>query len=342
MVNKGKIYLALLGTDSLRGKEIKRVLEDKPIPSSHIEFFDTDVENEYSKLTQFQGEPKLITAVTEKALSGIDLLFLASEKKTNQKFGRLAAQAESVVIDLEESFSNDKKVPVVVAGVNADIVLSAKPRLISNPNPVTIFLSHLFYAIQKKAAISQAVVTIMQPVSVFGEAGIQELADQSVGMLGGTSLSKKIFKSQIAFNLIAQVSPTNKQGFSPTERQILRETREVMGNPDFPLSLSLIQVPVFHSYSLMLYIELAQGLTLTELEDGLQASSQIEIYSSARSHQASAVSVSGQEKIYVGQLKQDKKRPHAFWIWAAADNLILGSALNGYEIARAVAAEFFS
>ena len=60
----------------------------------------------------------MITAVTEKALSGFDLLFLASEKKINQKYGRLAARDKSVVIDLEESFTDDKDVPVVVAGVN--------------------------------------------------------------------------------------------------------------------------------------------------------------------------------------------------------------------------------
>ncbi|NOR14262.1 MAG: hypothetical protein GQ544_01015, partial [Candidatus Aminicenantes bacterium] len=151
-----------------------------------------------------------------------------------------------------------------------------------------------------------------------------------------------IFKAQLAFNLLSQVNPMDKQGFSATERQILRETREVMDDPDFPLSLSLVQVPVFHAYSLMLYLELEQDLTMTKLEEGLRASSHIKICSTTRSSPVSAVSAAGQEKIYVGQLKQDKNRPHAFWIWAAADNLTLGSALNGYEIARAVAAEFFS
>ncbi len=342
MDKKGKIHLALIGTDSLRGKEIKNVLERKPFPLDNIEFFDPDVEDEYSKLTRFQSEPKVITAVTEKALSGIDLLFLASEKKINQKYGRLAARDKSVVIDLEESFTDDKDVPVVVAGVNTDKVLGAKPRLISNPNPATIFLSHLFHVIREEAAISRAVVTVMQPVSVFGETGIQELADQSVGMLNSTALTKKIFKAQIAFNLLSQVSPVDKQGFSATERQILRETREVMDDPDFPLSLSLVQVPVFLAYSLMLYFELDQRLTLAKLEEGLRASPHIKYCTSTQSCPTSAVSAAGQEKIYVGQLKQEKNRPHIFWIWAAADNLTLGSALNAYETARVVASEYYS
>ena len=57
---KKKFRVALIGTDSLRGKEIKAVLSVKKFPLSHIEFFDVDVDGEYSKLTEFRDEPRVI------------------------------------------------------------------------------------------------------------------------------------------------------------------------------------------------------------------------------------------------------------------------------------------
>jgi hypothetical protein len=55
-----KFKLALVGTDSLRGKEIKNVLARRKLAAFDIEFYDADVQAEYSRLTQFRKEPKVI------------------------------------------------------------------------------------------------------------------------------------------------------------------------------------------------------------------------------------------------------------------------------------------
>ena len=50
-----KPRLALVGPDSLKGREILRVLTAKKFPLASIEFYDPEVEQEYSKLGQFGG-----------------------------------------------------------------------------------------------------------------------------------------------------------------------------------------------------------------------------------------------------------------------------------------------
>jgi len=126
------IRIALVGTESFRGKEIKNVLEGKNYLLNKIEFFDPDIEEEYSKLTDFRGDPRVVLPLDEDAIAGFDLVFLASDKKTNRMYGKLAAEKEFLAIDLNETFNRDKKVPVVVAGINQDIVLEKKPSLIAN------------------------------------------------------------------------------------------------------------------------------------------------------------------------------------------------------------------
>ncbi len=44
----------------------------------------------------------------------------------------------------------------------------------------------------------------------------------------------------------------------------------------------------------------------------------------------------GKDRIFVGQLKKDPFIAKGFWVWAVADNLTVGSALNAHGIARAL------
>lgn len=334
MKGKKAFSLALVGTDSLRGKEMKNVLSKEKFPMKNIDFYDADVEQEYSKLTQFKGEPKVVHSLDESSLTSADLVFLAADKKINRKYGALASQKKIQAIDLSEAYSAEKKVPVVVAGVNDEIVRDKKPCLVSNPHPVTIILSHLFHAVASEFGILKAIAFTLQPVSAFEESGIKELANQSVAMMNSETIKKKVFKEQIAFNFLCQFEPSDQDGFSSIEKQIVSEIRRVLNNKDFPLSLSLVQAPVFHTYSIMVFLELKNNVSIQTLEGVFKNSSYFNVSSSTLSCPVSSVSVVGKDKIFIGQIKKEKSFPNSFWLWMAADNLTRGSALNAFEIAK--------
>ncbi len=333
MKNQKAFNIALVGTDSLRGKEMRNVLENKRFPMQKMDFFDPDVKDEYSKLTQFRGEPKVIRSLDKSSLDETDLVFLAAEKEINREYGKIAAQKKIQAVDLSESFNADKKTPIVVAGVNDDVIREKKPRLIGNPHPVTIILSHLFNAV-KSLGIMKSVSFILQPVSAFEEQGMEELAGQSVAMMSSETFSKKVFKEQIAFNFLCQLEPSDEDGFSSMEKQIISEVRRVFGRDDFPLSLSIVQAPVFHTYSIMTFLELKKNAEIHTLRDHFKEYSYFKIAPSSLSRPVSSVSVTGQDKIFIGQIKKEKLFPNSFWIWVAADNLTRGSAINALEIAK--------
>ncbi len=336
MKKEKAVHLALIGTDSLRGREIKNVLNNRSFPLASMEFFDTDVKEAYSKLTQFRGEPKVIAALNEKSLEGMDLVFLAADKKTNRRVGRMASSHGFAAIDLGEAFVDDRDVPVVVAGVNDRKILKKNPPLVANPHPVTVILSHVFSLMRRESNIRRAVVVALQPVSAFGEAGIQELANQSVDMLQSASIAKKVFKAQIAFNLLSQTTPTDNCGFSAVEKQIVQEVKDVLSARDFPLSVSLVQAPVFHTYSLMIFVELEQDVSMESLEAAFRESAYFKFARPSRSCPVSSIAVAGRDEVFVGQLKKDAFLPKSYWLWSAADNLTRGSALNAFEMASAL------
>lgn len=328
-----KIRVAMVGTDSLRGKELRKILDTKNFPLQDIEFYDSDVEEEFSKLTQFRGEPKVVHHLEKDSLRSADLVFLAADKKVNREYGALADRQDFRAIDLSGTFNSDENVPVVVAGVNDELINRKSFALVANPHPVTVFLAHIFHVVVKKFGLSRAVSFILQPVSAFEESGIEELADQSYCLLSSESLSKKVFSEQIAFNILSHTEKADEDGFSSAERQIQSELRRVLPAHDFPLSLSIIQVPVFYTYSIMTFLELEKKTDIQGVKNIFRAHPLFDLSLPTRS---SPVSVAGKERIFLGQIKRETSFPNSFWVWTVADNLILGSALNALEIAEKI------
>lgn len=326
--------LALVGTDSMRGNEIKNIFSRKKFPLKDMDFFDPDVKEDFSKLTNFREEPRVIHHIDKDSLLSADLVFLAAGKEVNRRFGILAHREKRFrAIDLSETFNTEEKVPLVVAGVNDEIIEKKKPSLIANPHPVTVILSHLFHIILKKFGILKAVSFVLQPVSAFEESGVKELANQSFSFLSSSSMSKEVFKEQIAFNILSHTEPPDKSGFSSVERQITAEVHRVLGKSGFSFSLSLVQAPVFHTYSIMTYLELKKKADISGLRNLFKESNFFKLPHSSLS---SPASVAGKEEIFVGQIKRDESLPNSFWIWTIADNLTIGSALNAFEIAKKI------
>jgi aspartate-semialdehyde dehydrogenase len=331
-----KPRLALVGSDSLKGKEILSIFAAKKFPVATFELYDPDVEEEYSKLSQFRGEAKVVHALTPEALVGLDLVFLAADEKTDLRYGRLAAEKGYHALDLGETFNADPKVPLVVAGVNDSTLRKDKPALIANPHPATIILAPLLTALGAGFGVTKALSVVLEPVSAYAEEGIQELAEQSYALLGGSTLSKKVFADQIAFNLLARTIKPERNGFSPLENRVAAEIRRVLAPSAPPLSLSIILTPVFHTYSIMTHFELGRDASAAAVEACLRSN---DVFRPAAAGEAGVVSpatVAGKDHIHLGPVKKDPAVAKGFWIWAVADNLTVGSGLNAYGIARAL------
>jgi len=330
------LSVAIVGSESQRGREVRDVLAAKKFPLQSIEFYDPGVEEEYSKLSQFADEPKVVHHLDRKSLEGLDLVFLAADGKTNSEYGECASALHYRAVDLAETFNTRPDVPLVVAGVNDASIRGRKVPLTANPNPATIILSHLFRALNATFGIVRALSFILEPASAFAEEGVEELYGQSFAFLGSSAMPKKVFREQVAFNLLSRTEKPDKAGFSAREARIISECRRVLAPAEFPLSLSIVLAPVFHTCSIMTYVELRTETGIAGLEASLRSTDEIRLTTAPGAQLASAATVAGKDKIFVGEIKKADSSPAAFWIWAVADNLTVGSALNAYGIARSL------
>ncbi len=336
MSTKKGFQFALVGSDTFRGKELTSLLDKMNININRMEFYDPGIEEEFSKLTQFRGEPKVVHPLDKNAFEGIDLAFLAADPKTNRKFAPIVSEKKTWVIDLSETFNRDGDVPLVVAGVNDDLLQRKKPCIIANPHPVTIFLSHLFHLLKHSFGLGEADATVLQPVSAFADSGIEELANQCFDVLRGSQIEKRVFKTQIAFNLFSQTDEVSSDGITATEAQLISELKRVFNKSELRLAVSLIQAPVFHTYSIMGRCVLEKEASIHDLEELFKNALHFEMGSSIPSCPTSSVAVAGKDQICIGRIKKHESFPRSFWIWIVADNLTRGSAINAFEIAEGI------
>ena len=96
----------------------------------------------------------------------------------------------------------------------------------------------------------------------------------------------------------------------------MTEIRRVLGRPEFPLVLSIIQVPVFHTYSVMTYFELKDEADSADIE-GLLKSALFKLTPFRTSCEATPLKVSGKEEIFAGQAKRC-----ILYTFNAADDLL--------------------
>ena len=329
-----KYRVALIGTESLPGKELKSLLSVKRFPLAGIEFFDPDVEEEYSKLTEFRDEPKVIHHLEARRPGGLDLVFLAADEETSRTYGRLAAEWRSRPSILSGAFNEEAGVPARGRrGQRRLHRLGASP-LVANPHPATIILSPMLHRLLREFGVAKAVAFVLQPASAFDDPGIQELASQSVALLSAADPPEKGLQGA---DRLQHPVPYRGAG---CERLLLRRAAGRGRDPAGPGQPGLPAVPVLHP-----------GPRLPHLFDhdlrGARPAAQI---SSPRSLFRESPVFQDRLPLAAGvpaprsrsrartrsssARSRKTRRGPALWIWLVADNLTRGSALNALEIAE--------
>src|SRR5580693_8372233 len=95
---RGSPRVAIAGASSLRGKELKQVLEDRNFPASDIVLLDESVAA--GTLTAAGGEPTFIRALDQDSFDSVRIAFFAGTVFDAERNWLAAQKAGATVIDL--------------------------------------------------------------------------------------------------------------------------------------------------------------------------------------------------------------------------------------------------
>src|SRR5262249_31857530 len=328
--------VAIVGAATLKGKELKEVLEERNFPAADLRLLDDN--ESLGQLEQVQDEISFVQPVTPEQLENVDFTFFASEADFTRDNWKLAHKVGSAIVDLSYALEGDPSVPVRAPWIERELGRQAQLNLDSSAvmtaHPAATTLALLLVRAGKAGDIRRAVATVFEPVSEQGRRGMDELHEQTVNLLSFQQMPTKVFDSQVAFNMIGRYGPESAQSLEAIERRIGKHLRLLLGDRFAMPALMLVEAPVFHAHTFSVYVELEKTVSARDLGQAM-AGEHLQI---ARSPEdaPSNVNVAGKNEI-LATVRADPSQENGFWIWAAVDNLRL-AAITAVDCANALAA----
>jgi aspartate-semialdehyde dehydrogenase len=335
--SRGTLYrAAIVGAASLRGKEVAEMLNERNFPAVDVRLLDDD--ELIGQLESVGDEISFIQRVRAEQFENVDFSFFASDAASTLKNWKGARDAGSTIIDISAALENEPGARVRSLWIERERGQIQPPELQPGPciaaHPAAVTLALLLLRAGKSGAIRRAVATIFEPASEHGQKGMDELHQQTVNLLSFQPLPKDIFDAQIAFNMLSRYGQKSTPPLDSVEARVLRHYQKIVGGDTGPLSISLLQAPIFHGYALSVFVEMEKPVEQAALAAAL-AGDHVTI-PGAEDDSPSNVSSAGQGEIQLA-IKSDASAPNGFWLWAAADNLRI-SALTAVECAESLTA----
>ena len=336
--------VAIVGASSLRGKELKQVLEDRHFPASDVVLIDESVVA--GTLTEAAGEPTFIRTLDEESFESARFVFFAGTARDAEQNWHAAQHAGANVIDLTGALAAPGHASAASPWIpSLGSVMPPLPGSRGNgasrraaycsPSAPVIVACTLAAGLGKLQP-KRISVLLFPPVSERDHAGVEELERQTAGLLSFHAIAKPVFDAQVAFNLLTSYGPEAKPPLAEMRAAIARDVAAYLtGRVPVP-AIQLVQAPVFYGYAFAAYTEFASPVPPEQLH---AAFANLGVKMAAPDDPPpSNVSVAGEGAIHMARIEADPNIAGGVWIWGVADNLQVATT-NAVRIAEELIAK---
>ncbi len=309
----------LLGGDSLAGKEVRDLVDERKLP---VVLRLSSSQTSDAILTEDEGELSLMEPLDGNLLSGAEVVLLAAGADLGKEALAMARtlKPRPSFIDL---FGDFEDLPESV--LRAPLLEAAPPVHDANSihtlaHPAAVALTRLLLLLHAVKPLRGAVVTILEPVSQQGKPGIDELHQQTMSLFNFHKMPTAVFDAQVSFNLLPRYGEEAPVSLEHGELRIERHMASMLGPHGVPLpSIRLVQAPVFHGYCMNVWVDFASRPAPEEVSAAFSEAG-IDVRN-ADVEPGSNVSVAGQSGLIVSDIQWDRAGSGGLWLWLAFDNL---------------------
>jgi aspartate-semialdehyde dehydrogenase len=259
----GHARVAVVGASTEYGTFVREALENARVPGGRVNLYGTS--SGEALISEYHGEARLIQDPDLDEIATHDLIFLCER---GEIAGRLLSSAGpgSLVIDLLDISPSD--VPRVHLGINPQIAEATGFGRFAVPHPLTLLLAELLHPLDRGPGVVEASAVILRPAADFGREGVEELRQQTVGLLSFAEVPVETFGRQLAFNIIPQAGLAD--GDRELETRIVGGVQELLGWEKNRLTVKLMAAPVFYGHGIQLRFRLEGDCAPEEIRELLE------------------------------------------------------------------------
>ena len=331
--------VAIIGATGAVGRQLLEVLEEREFSVKELRLFAS--ERSVGEFIDFNDTSYPVQQLDDDSFDGVDVAMFCAPESVSVEYCPRAAAIGVKCIDTSSAWRMDADVPLVVPEVNGDALeLLKNKRIVASPSSLALMMVLPLKVLHGCSPLQRVVVSTYQSVSGHGLKAVDELRVQSGELLNGRPAKQSMFPHQIGFNCLPQIGPAADQDYTAEEIAAGNELRKILGLEKLGVSVTAVQVPVFYGDSVSMNIQLADAVAVDHIREALASSAGMELIDDLSAHDYPLpVDAAGQDEIFVGRIRQDLSCPEAVNLWACADNLRNGAAINVVQIAELIVAQ---
>jgi aspartate-semialdehyde dehydrogenase len=242
----------------------------------------------------------------------LDLCFFSVCTETSRELVPIAVEHGAIAIDKSDAYRLASGIPLVVAGVNDDVVQSSD-RIVANPNCSAIQLACVLRPLHDAAGLARVRLATYQAMSGAGDPGIERLR------------ATKPMEADLAMDW----EPEGEFDELSEEYKLREETRKILGLPTLRLHATCMRVPVLVGHAQAVWVETEEPLSRDDARALLAEAPSVVL-----ADLPTPGSVAGTDAIHVGRIRRDPSADNCLAMLVVNDNLRKGAALNAVQIAE--------
>nr|GMC95453.1 aspartate-semialdehyde dehydrogenase [Ipomoea batatas] len=332
--------VAIVGVTGAVGQEFLSVLSDRDFPYRSLKLLAS--KRSAGRSLTFEDKQYTVEELTDDSFEGVDIALFSAGGSISKKFGPVAVQKGTVVVDNSSAFRMDEGVPLVIPEVNPEAMAhiklgSGKGALIANPNCSTIICLMAATPLHRHAKVKRMVVSTYQAASGAGAAAMEELVQQTREVLDGKEPTCNIFNQQYAFNLFSHNAPVQSNGYNEEEMKLVKETRKIWNDGEVKVTATCIRVPVMRAHAESVNLQFENPLDEETAREILsRAPGVVVVDDRAANRFPTPLEVSNKDDVAVGRIRRDVSQDgdYGLDIFVCGDQIRKGAALNAVQIAE--------
>lgn len=324
---------AVIGVSESTGREILSALSEAGISSKNV--YALEPRSALGNMVSYGEEDELdILGLDGFDFSKVDVAIFTTVKEVSKKYIPTAVKF-CKVIDCSNAYFGDPDVPMIVDGLNDQNLSQAKKGIISVPSADVTQLLLPLKNINEEYGIKRIVVSVYTAASVYGKDGMDELFNQTRKIFMNDTLvdDQKVFKKQIAFNVIPQVGEFIGDETS-AEWSFNSEVKQVL-NPDVKVHANCAVIPAFIGCGQFVNIECAKDIDVEDARNLMKKVPGVVVFDKhVDGGYVTINDVQGENDIYISRMRQDTSVENGISFWCVADNFRAGMARNVLSLAQ--------
>ena len=345
--------IAVVGATGQVGRVMLTLLAERAVPHRAIRAFasarsaGTTVQYAGLDLTVEDAESADLTGSGGADGGGVDIAIFSAGGSTSKALAPRFVEAGAVVVDNSSAWRRDEQVPLVVAEVNPG-AMDDRPRgIIANPNCTTMAAMPALKALHEEAGLTRLQIATYQAVSGSGVKGVAELARQLRAgadrmeelATDGAALdlpAPEVYAAPIAYNVLAMAGSLVDDGSGETdeEQKLRHESRKILGLPELAVAGTCVRVPVMTGHAVAVHAQFERPIDAERARAVLEQADGVTVVDLP-----TPLGAAGRDGTFVGRIRQDQSVPggRGLVLFAVADNLRKGAALNAIQITELLA-----